>query len=270
MNTEEELKKLGIKPVEAQNFLISERTIEKLVEEAEVEDKNVLEIGPGTGNITKKLEKANKVLAVEKDTKLAKNLEKIEQQNLEVLNKDFNQLNLENYKIDIVVGNIPFNITKQILEKIGKAQLPAVLIIQEDVADKIVAEPGDSNYTNYTVKNNYYYIPIKLNRIPSSYFYPKPEVNAALVKLIPNKDRHNVKDEAELLKMSNALFTHKRKKTRNAYTDARHILEISKDKAKEIRDKLPNSEKRVNQLEVVDIKEITEKHLELTNKNKEN
>lgn len=259
METRKTLRKLGIKPVKGQNFLTSEVIVKALVEAGEVEDQKVLEIGAGTGAITHKLaEKAEKVYAVENNSVLSKHLrEEFKDSNVEVVEQDIMEFDFDQ-EIDRCVSNIPFHLSSEILEKLGENQVQSALIIQEDLADRIVAEPGESDYGRLTVMINYYFIPVKLRSVPSSSFEPAPEVSAAIVKLYPNKERHGVEDEEFFFKIVRALFTHKRKKLRNAFVDARHILEISKEEAKEIRDDLPHSENRVNELEIIELKEVAD------------
>ncbi|MFB6193316.1 MAG: 16S rRNA (adenine(1518)-N(6)/adenine(1519)-N(6))-dimethyltransferase RsmA [Candidatus Nanohaloarchaea archaeon] len=262
MNPQRELQKLGVKPVEGQNFLNSENTVEALVEAGEVEDKVVLEIGAGTGAITRNLaEKAEKVYAVESDTTLARHLEGLELENVEVVNEDILSYKIPE-EVDRCVGNIPFQISSKVLDLLARKQIQSSLLVQEELADKAVADPGDSNYGFFTVKTSYFFVPVKLNSVPARNFYPSPEVDAAILKLYPNKQRFKVKDEEELLKVAKALFTHKRKKVRNSFVDSRHILGIDKEKAKQLRDDIPHSEDRVVNLDVKKIKDIMEFYLE--------
>lgn len=258
MNTRKTLRKLGVKPVKGQNFLTSELIVEALVEAGETEDRDVLEIGAGTGAITTKLcEKASKVYAVENNTVLSNHLqEEFNNSNVEVIEEDI--LELEIPEVERCVANIPFHLSSEILEMLGEKQIQSALIIQEDLADRVVAEPGESDYGRFTLLANYYFIPVKLRTVPSSSFEPEPDVQAAIVKLYPNKDRHGVENEKLFFKIVRALFTHKRKKVRNAFVDARNILEITKEQAKQVRDNLPNSEKRVIELEIIQLKEILE------------
>lgn len=258
MNTRKTLKKLGMKPVKGQNFLTSELIVEALVEAGETEDRDVLEIGAGTGAITRKLsEKAGKVYAVENNTVLSEHiLEEFEDSNVEVLEEDI--LELEIPEVERCVANIPFHLSSEILEMLGEKQIQSALIIQDDLADRVVAEPGESDYGRFTVLANYYFIPVKLRTVPSSSFEPEPNVEAAIVKLYPNKDRHGVENEDLFFKIVKALFTHKRKKVRNAFVDGRNILEITKEQAKKVRDDLPHSENRANELEIIQLKEILE------------
>jgi 16S rRNA A1518/A1519 N6-dimethyltransferase RsmA/KsgA/DIM1 with predicted DNA glycosylase/AP lyase activity len=105
---------------------------------------------------------------------------------------------------------------------------------------------------------SYYFVPVKAATISSRNYYPEPEVNTAVLKLFPEKERHGVPDEEEedFLDFAKALFTHRRKKLRNSVVDARNMLDVEKDDVKSFRDELPYSEKRVNELEVVEVKEV--------------
>lgn len=259
MNVVEELRSIGFKPSQGQNFLTSEPVITALVEAGEVEDQTVLEIGAGTGAITEKLaEKAEKVYAVEKDTALFSFLERKfeDSENIELVNQDI--LQYEFPEVDRCVANLPFEISSEILELLGKKQIQSSLIVQKELADKIIADPDSLEYSYFTVLINYYFIPVKLRDVSSSNYHPSPEVDTSIVKLYPNKERHDVKNEEQFFKVTKALFTHKSKKLRNAFVDARNILGITKDEAKELRDELPHSEQRVTGLDVRKLKEIAE------------
>jgi 16S rRNA (adenine1518-N6/adenine1519-N6)-dimethyltransferase len=256
---EKKLRKLGVKPVEGQNFLNSEPIIQALVEAGEIEENHsVLEIGPGTGNITEHLvEKADNVYGVEKDTTLAEHLkDKYADEKVEIVNEDF--LNYELPEIDRCVSNIPFQISSEIIEILGKNQIQSSLIVQKALAEKAVAEPGESSYGPFTVMANYYFIPVKLRDVSKRRYFPQPEVETSILKLYPNKERHGVKNEDEFFDVTKALFTHKRKKVRNAFVDARHIIDIEKDEAKQIRDDIPHSDIRVVNLDVKKIVDIAE------------
>jgi 16S rRNA (adenine1518-N6/adenine1519-N6)-dimethyltransferase len=264
-DTLEEIAEIGLQPVKGQNFLINEQIITALVEAGEVENEDIIEIGAGTGNITEQLlenrgEKGT-VTAVEKDTVLYEHLQ--EKFNEEVRNNDLALINEDILEVDLsdytrCVGNLPFQITNDILEKLGQAQIQSSLIVQDALADKITADPGETEYGAYTVKVQYYFIPVKLQTVTKRNYHPEPEVDTAIVKLYPNKDRHSVEDEDWFFTVVNALFTNKMKKARNAVVDSRHILEEDKDDLKEIRDELPHSETRVVRLNIKQLKEISE------------
>ncbi len=256
---EEELRRLGIKPVKGQNFLRDENVIDALIEAGEVDGTTVMEIGAGTGAITEPLEeKAEKVYALETDTKLSEHLEdKFSDTPVEVINQDFLEYEILD-EVERCVSNLPFQISSEAVEKLGREQVQSSLILQEELADRLVAEPGSSDYSHFTVLANYYFIPVKLRTVSRESYYPSPEVDTAIVKLYPNRDRHGVEDEEQFFEISRALFTHKRKKARNAFVDARHILGMEKDEAKELRDEIPHSEERVINLQVIQLKEIAE------------
>jgi 16S rRNA (adenine1518-N6/adenine1519-N6)-dimethyltransferase len=258
MEIEEQLREIGVKPGKGQNFLRSEAAAAALVEAGEIDGSRVLEIGPGLGKITEKLaDKTDDLVLVEKNRNLAAHIRE-NFPGAEVLTEDFLEVDLEELDVDRVVSNIPFRISSDIIEKLGEAQVQSALIVQDELADKIVAEPGDKNYGFATVKAQYYFVPVKLRTLSSRSFYPEPEVDAAIVKLYPNKDRHPVEYEESFFDLVKALFTHKRKKLRNAFVDTRHMLGYEKDEAKKIRDDLPHSEERVVNMGIKQLAEVAE------------
>ena len=258
MEIEKKLREIGVNPGKGQNFLNSEAAAAALVEAGEIDGEKTLEIGPGLGKITEKLaEKTDDLVLVEKNGNLANHIQR-EFPDAEVLNKDFLELELSELDVQRIVSNIPFQISSDIIEKLGKAQIQSALIVQDELADKVVAEPSDKNYGFFTVKAQYYFVPVKLRTLSSRSFYPEPEVDAAIIKLYPNKDRHPVEDEEAFFELVKALFTHKRKKLRNAFVDTRHMLDYEKDEAKEIRDELPHSEERVINLGIKELAEVAE------------
>lgn len=258
MNVEKQLNELGIRPVQGQNFLRSDAVVEALVKAGELEGCSVLEIGPGTGVITEKLiERSDNVKAVEKDNTLYRHLKNRfeSEDNLELINADILQYDIG--EIDRCVSNLPFQHSSDILEILGEKQIQSALILQKELVEKIIADPGDKSYGETTAKLNYFFIPVKLREVSRDNYYPEPEVDTAILKLYPNKGRFNLDNEDLYFKVVKALFTNKRKKVRNAFEDARHILEIEKDYAKDIRDEIPYSEERVVNLGVKRLVEIT-------------
>ncbi|MFB6180756.1 MAG: 16S rRNA (adenine(1518)-N(6)/adenine(1519)-N(6))-dimethyltransferase RsmA [Candidatus Nanohalobium sp.] len=262
-DVEKTLRKLGIKPVSGQNFLNSETVIKALVQSGEVEDENVLEIGAGTGAITEELKaEAEKVYALEKDRKLVKHLEeRFKAFNVEVIEEDFFSYSIPE-EVSRCVSNLPFHSATEIMERLGKKQIQSSVIVQDELADKILAEPGENKYTETSIRIKYFFLPVKLQKVSSRNYTPQPDVDTAILKLYPNKDRHPVEDEEAFFKLVKALFTNKRKKTRNAFVDSRHITGVSKEKARELRDNLPFSEERPVNLEIRELWKITDFVLE--------
>ncbi len=256
MNPRQKLSKLGLEPKDGQNFLIHEPTVKALVEAGEVEDHKTLEIGGGLGAITEKLQKkTDDLTVVEKDSRLANHLEE-EFPEIEVRKEDVLDSDISDF--ERCVSNIPFNLSSEIITKLGEGQVQSALIVQEDLADKVVSDPGGSSYGHFSALMDYYYLPVKLRTVSSTAFYPSPEVNAAVIKLYPGKDRHGIEDEEFFLSTIKALFTHKRKKLRNALVDSRNMLDLEKDEIKNVRDDAPHSEERVVNLDVKKLAEVSE------------
>lgn len=259
MDIQQELRDLGINPTQGQHFINNEIAVRKFLNHAETKGKTVLEIGSGTGSITEHLD-AEKVYAVEKDTVMAQHLQSKEfDVKLEVLNDDFLQLQIPE-DVEYILGNLPFQLSSEILEKVGELQISSVFIVQEELADKVVASPGESDFNFFSFKMSYFFIPVKAGVISSRNYTPEPEVQTAVLKLFPEKNRHGVSNEEEFLNFAKAVFTHRRKKLRNAIVDARNILGEEKDFLKEIRDDLPHSETKVYELEVLELSEVFEEY----------
>ena len=144
-----------------QNFLIDKNIIEKITNTAKIYEKNVLEIGPGTGNLTSYIlkKKPKKFLLIEKDNQLAISLENQFKNKVEIINDDIlqiNETNLFNEKVT-VFGNLPYNISTEILSK-WIVNLKdnfwfecLILMFQKEVADRIIAQVNTSNYGRLSI-----------------------------------------------------------------------------------------------------------------------
>jgi 16S rRNA (adenine1518-N6/adenine1519-N6)-dimethyltransferase len=208
-----------------QNFLKSEPALRKIIEAGEIKsDDVILEIGPGKGALTAKLlEKAGRVIAVEKDYELISLLkekfaEQIQSGSLVLVHDDILQfevikLKVESYK---VIANIPYNITGAILKKFltEKNQPEAmILLVQHEVAQRIVAKGGKESILSISVKA--YGEPKMILKVPARYFSPAPKVDSAVIA-IKNISRKIFADtglgEDAFWKIVKAGFAHKRKK----------------------------------------------------------
>lgn len=227
MNLLEQTKKLcklyNIIPARSkgQNFLINEAVYEQIIEAANLSTKDlVLEVGPGLGFLTAKLAKqADQVVAVELDDKLARVLktaiatEKVE--NVQVVNQsilDFND-GFERYKI---VANLPYNITSVFLRKFiseveHKPEL-MVLMLQKEVAERIVAKPGKLSLLAISVQ--FYAQAEIIATVPAADFWPAPEVASAIIRITVNKQLVKV-DEKEFFRLVKFGFSAKRKMLKN-------------------------------------------------------
>jgi len=229
MNIFDFLKKYNIQPRReaGQNFLIDNNILEKIVAAADLKSgDNVLEIGPGVGVLTEKLiEKAKKVVAVELDKNLqyvlkqefrkVKNLELINGDALKLHEEDLKKMfNDEPYKI---VANIPYNITslvfRKFLEQFDYKPSALVLLVQKEVAKRICERPGDMSLLAVSVQ--YFSEPKIIDYVSKNCFFPKPEVDSAIIKLKVKDlkiDKEEIKKFFRIVKIG---FSAKRKQLLN-------------------------------------------------------
>ncbi|MEM2974018.1 MAG: 16S rRNA (adenine(1518)-N(6)/adenine(1519)-N(6))-dimethyltransferase RsmA [Candidatus Micrarchaeia archaeon] len=219
-----------------QNMLVDSRVIEYEVAMARPEGMAVLEIGGGTGNLTAALlEKAKKVVTVEKDPEMAEELRVRFKgmKNLEIVEGDFLSLNPDEYrmsKIDIIVGNIPYSASSPIIFRLREWSFRhAVLCVQKEFAERMVAKPGDRNYSRLSVMVQIYFIAKYLKTVPAGCFRPVPEVDSAIVMLFPKGVQVDRARDIFITK----LFVH-RKKILSAALGSR---EFTSDERKSIAEK---------------------------------
>ncbi len=215
-----------------QNFLINAGVLEKIVSAAELEkDDTVLEIGPGTGNLTKLLsEKAGRVVAIEKDRRFIEELkEKFKNTNVEIVEGDILKFQPRDYVLldnkYTLVGNIPYYITSHLLRTIfeewPKPKL-IVLTLQKEVALRIVAKPPDMNLLALSVQ---LYSDAKIiSYVSKGSFRPMPKVDSAIIRLTTYHQLLTTNPEG-LLKLARKAFSGKRKQLKN--TLGEEILEKS-------------------------------------------
>jgi len=210
-----------------QNFLIDHKILEIIVNTIDIENKTVLEIGPGTGNLTNYIfkKKPKKVLAIEKDNKLAEDLGSKYLNNLQIINDDvlnINENNLFEEKV-IVFGNLPYNISTEILSKwivnLGDNFWfeALVLMFQKEVADRIVANINSSNYGRLTILANWKLNISKITDIKPNSFKPKPKVDSSLLFFTPKKDFYKIKNPKNLEKITRIFFNNRRKMIKKPY-----------------------------------------------------
>ncbi len=211
-----------------QNFLIDENTINKIVNLVDFsKNDEILEVGPGTGNLTEKiLEKnPNKFLLVEKDNNLYDELINRFGDKVEVFNED-----ILNFKEDkhlnqniIVFGNLPYNISSQILVKwiklknINKKFKKFILMFQKEVADRIVAKENNKNYSRLSVISSWKFNAYKIFEISPESFKPRPKVKSAVIVLEPKKSYENLKNPNNLEHVTNVFFNLRRKKIKKPF-----------------------------------------------------
>jgi 16S rRNA (adenine1518-N6/adenine1519-N6)-dimethyltransferase len=243
----------SIKPKKklSQSFLIDERVIEKEVEYADVEGKDVLEVGAGVGFLTKKLsEKARKVVAVEKDARLVKILRN-SLPAVEVVEADF--LKYDAGKTQVIVSNVPYSISSPLTFKIAEIEFEhAVLCYQEEFARRMLAKPGTKDYSRLSVMSQLSFDIKFLQRVPRNCFLPVPKVNSALVALIPRKEK--VDDVSK--ELINLIFQHRNKTLRSSLLSSSRNLRVSKKELMQLAERIPFKERRVvslTQKEILDV-----------------
>ena len=224
-------KKLG------QNFLIDDNAIDAIVSSSEISKEDlIIEIGPGLGTLTKPLlESAGKVICIELDTRMIEILEdrfslydNFELINNDVLKVDLNKLISENKNETIkhakVVANLPYYITTPIIMKLLEERLDIesiTVMIQKEVADRLVAKPGEANTGAITYAINYYTKPSRIYEVDKTSFIPAPEVNSTIIKLdVLKTPSVDIENEELMFKIIKAAFMQKRKTLLNGLTNS--------------------------------------------------
>ena len=202
-----------------QNFLIDNNILNKIVKLSEIRNNNIVEIGPGTGNLTKKIieQKPKNLILIEKDQKLINELKNKlkEGQKINIFNEDILKFNLEKNikKNSTIIGNLPYNISSQILIKLIRFNkwLPKynklILMFQKEVADKILAKYNTSSYGRLAIISAARLKITNCFDVSPNSFYPVPRVKSSVLVFEPiiNKD-FKVKNIMNLEIISHVFF----------------------------------------------------------------
>lgn len=233
-----------------QNFLIDGNVVRSIRESANItKDDYVLEIGPGFGTLTEELLiHAKKVVAVEIDKRLVKvldytlsNFDNFELINEDILKVDFDKLIKDHFqgRRFKILANLPYYITTPIITTLLEKKLPVdsmTFMVQKEVADRIVASPGNKQYGSITVFIDYYSDAKIVCKAPKSVFIPQPKVDSSVVKLDLKKEFPKV-DEKTLFKLVHSGFQQRRKNILNSFTSDLS-LKLDKKTLGDILDKL--------------------------------
>ena len=204
-----------------QNFLTDRNILETIANIVPIYNKNILEIGPGTGNLTSFILKNNpkKLIVVEKDDALAANLNSTFKDQLTVINDDV--LNIDenlilNEKVT-VFGNLPYNISTEILSK-WIINLNdnfwfdhLILMFQKEVADRIIAPFNNSTYGRLSILTNWKLNVKKICDIKPESFSPKPKIDSSLLFFSPKSNFYKIKNPKNLEKVTRIFFSQRRK-----------------------------------------------------------
>ena len=228
-----------------QNFLIQPWVPEKITESAGIDRlTGVLEIGPGIGCLTKKLsEKAGKVVSVELDRSLAPVLEETIENcsNVEIIYADALKLDLRKIATErfgglrpVVCANLPYNITSPVISAMLKADCfeTMTLMVQKEVADRICARAGETDYSAFSIFVQWHADPSILFDVPPGCFLPQPKVTSSVIRLVSLEEpRYTVDDEELMFRLVKAAFGQRRKTLVNALSSAVH--EVTKQELTE-------------------------------------
>ncbi len=204
-----------------QNFLIDKNILEKISNTAEIMNKNVLEIGPGTGNLTSAIlnKKPKKLIVIEKDNFLAQNLKENFKDKLVIINDDVLNIdeNLLFKEVATVFGNLPYNISTEILSK-WIINLKdnfwfdcLILMFQKEVANRIIAKFNTSNYGRLSIICNWKLNIKKICDIKPESFSPKPKIDSSLLYFYPKKNFTKINNPKNLEKVTRIFFNQRRK-----------------------------------------------------------
>ena len=217
-------------PARDQHFLVDDRVLDRIPGYADGFDlERVLEIGAGTGALTGRLLRvAETVIAVERDPDLAAFLRRefadaVEAGRLRVIEGDALGIDLPAHTAS--VSNLPYGVSSEVLFRLLPRKRPLVAMVQREFADRMAAEPGTDAYGRLSVTAGHYGDVEIVEPVPREAFDPQPDVESALVRVTPREPPYDV-EEAFLMQFVKALFTQRRKTTRNAIRNTTHISGI--------------------------------------------
>ena len=271
------MKKYNIKANKnlGQNFLVSNDAINQIVNSGEIEkDDLIIEIGPGLGTLTKELlERAKKVICVELDNKMVEilnerfslydNLEILNQDILktdlkEIIKKEKNQNNIKDVKI---IANLPYYITTPIIMKLLEEKLDLksiTVMIQKEVAERLIATPGEKNTGAITYTVYYYAEAKKITEVPNTSFIPEPEVTSEVIRLdIRKKPPVETKNTEMMFKIIKNAFMQRRKTLLNSLTNTK-IFKNKEEGTKILKRLNLNENIRAEELTLKKFAEITD------------
>ena len=206
-----------------QNFLIDKNIIKKIVNLVNIENKNIIEIGPGYGALTEEIvkKKPKSFSIIEKDFYLSEGLKSKYSKNKNIIihNDDILKIDIESMikKDSIILGNLPYNIASQILIKILKLKKwppkfnDLVFMFQKEVGDKIVGRFSSSDYGRLSIISNYRLNILNKFLISPNCFRPKPKITSMVIHFKPKKNIYSIREIDNLEKITNVFFSNKRK-----------------------------------------------------------
>lgn len=252
-----------------QNFLFDEHYLNAIVDSGDITKNDVIiEIGPGLGVLTTRIaERAKKVYAIEIDSKIAEVLSHltVDYNNIEIINQDVLRFDLntitKKYESVKIIANLPYYITTPIVMKVleeTKNLGAIVIMIQKEVAQRLVAKPGTKDYGAITLAIDYHADADIRFTVPAGAFVPAPKVESAVVRLdVLDQKRVDVADEKLFFRIIKSAFGQRRKTLVNAISN--NFSEFSKDDIKNVLTQFDISETvRGEALSIFDYKKIAD------------
>jgi 16S rRNA (adenine1518-N6/adenine1519-N6)-dimethyltransferase len=228
--------KIKAKKSLGQNFLIDRDVLEKIVSITDIANKEILEIGPGSGNLTNFILKKNpkKIYVIEKDDNLSLLLKEKFNDKIEIINDDVLKISedkISNQKLT-VFGNLPYNISTEILSKwiinIGTNFWfeNLVLMFQKEVADRIIANYNNSKYGRLSILTNWKLNVKKIIDITPQSFTPRPKIDSSLLLFTPKKNFFKLKNANNLEMITRIFFSQRRKMLKKPFNQVFHNAKV--------------------------------------------
>jgi 16S rRNA (adenine1518-N6/adenine1519-N6)-dimethyltransferase len=253
------LEQYGIRPTKAkgQNFLTDERVAEREIDYLDLNPRDtVLEVGPGLGILTDLLlDRVGRVIGIELDRGIVDYIRERYGDRMVLIEGDALKVPFPGF--DRFISNLPYSISSPLIFKLLDHRFrKAVVMVQREFADRMVASPGTGDYSRLSV-NMYYRAECEiLENVPRSRFWPEPEVDSSIVGIVPRRPPFKVSDERFYLKLVEVLFQHRRKKIGT-------ILKMKKMANRDEIGSLPFVEERVEVLSPEEIGELADAVLSL-------
>jgi len=222
-----------------QNFLIDRNVLEQIVNTVEIENREILDIGPGSGNLTQYIlkKKPKKIYVIEKDNDLSLLLHEKFNKEINIINEDVLTVSEDKISKDklTVFGNLPYNISTKILskwidnlnKKIWFNEL--VLMFQKEVAERIIAKSNTSNYGRLSILSNWKLDVKKIIDIKPESFSPRPKIDSSLLVFFPKKEFFYLKNPKNLEKVTQVFFSQRRKMIKKPFNQIfKNAEEVSK------------------------------------------
>jgi 16S rRNA (adenine1518-N6/adenine1519-N6)-dimethyltransferase len=261
------LESIGKRPTKrlGQNFLLDDSVIERQVGYASLTSKDVvLEIGPGLGNLTEVLLGTGaKVVAVEQDPALCKFLARRFGDKLQLVQADAVKAFFPTF--NKVVSNLPYQISSPITFKLLDMGFDvAVLMLQREFAERMVARPGTAAYGRLSVGVYYRSQCEIMTNVSRDSFWPQPKVDSCIVKLVPKKPPFKVVDDGAFFRVTQAIFSHRRKVISNSLKTDPSVAGMMSDAVAAKLGGLPYASRRAEELSPEMIGELADAFLELS------